>query len=95
MGSARGLGTLEDVMDANDALARIDDLLIKPPAGTVAPGPLQDLLFDLWGALQGTPAQREVERWLTLTVERHLFSPEEYVQALREIRQLATLETVE
>ena len=55
------------------------------------PGQLQDLLFDLWGDMKDTPAQPEVERWLTLTVERHLFSAEEVREALTGIRDLAEL----
>ena len=55
------------------------------------PGQLQDLLFDLWGDMKDTPAQAEVERWLTLTIERHLFSAEEVREALTGIRDLAEL----
>ena len=57
----------------------------------LGPGQLQDLLFDLWGAMKDTPAQPEVERWLTLTVERHLFAAEEVRTALTAIRDLAVL----
>ncbi|MEJ7764356.1 MAG: hypothetical protein WKF86_02575 [Acidimicrobiales bacterium] len=55
------------------------------------PAQLQDLLFDLWGAMKDTPAQAEIERWLTLTVERHLFAADEVRDALTTIRDLSEL----
>jgi hypothetical protein len=75
-----------------DATAQLDAFLDRTQRETsFGPGQLQDLLFDLWGALKDTPAQAEVERWLTLTVERHLFSAEEVRDALTGIRDLAVL----
>jgi hypothetical protein len=56
---------------------------------TIGAGALQDLLFELWSGTKDTPAQPEVERWLTLTVERNLFSAEEVREALTTIRDLA------
>jgi hypothetical protein len=42
---------------------------ISVPASDV-----QDHLLDLWGALDEGPARAEVERWLTETLRRHLYS---------------------
>lgn len=45
---------------------------------TFSPGPVQDLLFDLWGASEHVPDVRvEIERWLTLSLTRNLFSADE------------------
>ena len=75
-----------------DATAQLDAFLERTTRETsFGPGQLQDLLFDLWGEMKDTPAQPEVERWLTLTVERHLFSADEVRGALTGIRDLAVL----
>ncbi len=72
-----------------DATAQLDTFLARTQRETsFGPGQLQDLLFDLWGDMKDTPAQPEVERWLTLTVERHLFSADEVRDALTGIRDL-------
>lgn len=43
-----------------------------------SPGPVQDLLFELWGAAENDPGIREeIERWLTLSLTRNLFGAEE------------------
>ena len=48
-----------------------------------SPGPVQDLLFELWGALEHeVDARVEVERWLTLSLSRHLFGVEEIRELL-------------
>ncbi len=71
---------------------QLDALLARTERETsFGPGQLQDLLFDLWGDMKDTPAQPEVERWLSLTVERHLFSADEVREALSGIRDLALL----
>jgi hypothetical protein len=75
-----------------DATAQLDAFLTRTEREpSFGPSQLQDLLFDLWGAMKDTPAQPEVERWLTLTVERHLFSADEVRVALTAIRDLAEL----
>lgn len=35
---------------------------------------VQDRLLDLWGSLPESATRAEVERWLTETVERHLYA---------------------
>lgn len=75
-----------------DSTPQLDDFILRTEQETsFGPGQLQDLLFDLWGDMKDTPAQPEVERWLTLTVERHLFSADEVREALTGIRDLAEL----
>lgn len=75
-----------------DSTAQLDAFLVRTEREiSFGPGQLQDLLFDLWGDMKDTPAQPEVERWLTLTVERHLFTAAEVRDALSGIRALAEL----
>jgi len=74
------------------ATAQLDAFLDRTKREvSFGPGQLQDLLFDLWGEMKDTQAQPEVERWLTLTVERHLFTADEVRGALTGIRDLADL----
>lgn len=53
---------------AESWLAQLADR-ISVPASDV-----QDHLLDLWGALDEGPARSEVERWLTETLRRNLYS---------------------
>jgi len=79
-----------------DATAELDAFLDRTRREiSFAPSQLQDLLFDLWGEMKDTPAQPEVERWLTLTVERHLFTAAEVQEALTGIRDLVDLVPVD
>ena len=48
---------------------------------------VQDRLFDLWGELRDMPLVTQVEQWLSLTVERELFSGKELVEFLNELEQ--------
>jgi hypothetical protein len=41
---------------------------------SVSASDVQDHLLDLWGALDEGPARAEVERWLTETLRRNLYS---------------------
>ncbi len=41
---------------------------------TVPASDVQDHLLDLWGALEEGPARSEVERWLTETLRRSMYS---------------------
>ncbi|MGH9165763.1 MAG: hypothetical protein ACRDZW_09660 [Acidimicrobiales bacterium] len=47
---------------------------------------VQERLFDLYGALPAGPARSLVETWLTLTIERDLFSGRELVELLDELQ---------
>jgi hypothetical protein len=40
---------------------------------SVSASGVQDHLLDLWGHLQDGQAKSQVERWLTETLERHLY----------------------
>jgi hypothetical protein len=51
----------------------------------LSPSRAQDHLFAIWGELKDTPAARMVEQWLTLSVERELFSGAELVEFLDEL----------
>ena len=44
---------------------------------------VQDRLFDIWGMLDDGEARREVERWLTETLDRHLYTSEDLIARLR------------
>jgi hypothetical protein len=48
---------------------------------------VQDRLFDLWGELRELPLVTQVEQWLSLTVERQLFSGKELVEFLDGLEQ--------
>ena len=41
---------------------------------------VQDGLFDLWGEVRDTPSVTIVEKWLSLTIERELFSGKELLE---------------
>jgi hypothetical protein len=49
-------------------LAELSDQIAVPASA------VQDHLLDLWGALDDGPARSEVERWLTETLRRNLYS---------------------
>jgi hypothetical protein len=49
-------------------LAQLSDQIAVPASD------VQDHLLDLWGALDEGPARAEVERWLTETLRRHVYS---------------------
>ena len=51
----------------------------------LSPSRVQDRLFTLWGLVQDTPGVRMVEQWLTLTIERELFSGAELTEFLDEL----------
>jgi hypothetical protein len=62
-------GTVTSAVDVAEAwLGQLSDR-ISVPASDV-----QDHLLDLWGALDEGPARAEVERWLTETLRRNLYS---------------------
>ena len=49
---------------------------------------VQARLFDLYGEVRDLPAGRVVETWLTLTVQRDLFSGAELLDLLDQLEQL-------
>jgi hypothetical protein len=60
---------INDVDNAVAAFRRQLDGQVSVPATVV-----QDCLLDLWGSLPEGDSKVEVERWLTETLERHLYS---------------------
>ena len=68
--------TLQQIQDWRGALA--GDTYLSPSR-------VQEHLFDLWSEVRDTPAARLVERWLTLTIERELFSAAELIEFLDEL----------
>jgi hypothetical protein len=56
------------VVVAEAWLAELADKMAVPASN------VQDHLLDLWGVLDEGPARSEVERWLTETLRRNLYS---------------------
>lgn len=52
---------------------------------------VQDRLFVLWGMLPEGEPRREVERWLTETLDRHLYTADEVSGRLRRLNALETV----
>jgi hypothetical protein len=52
---------------------------------------VQDRLFDLWGMLEEGDARREVERWLTETLDRHLYTSSDLISRLRGLNGLESV----
>ena len=44
---------------------------------------VQDRLLDLWGLLEEGDLRRQVERWLTETLDRHLYTSGDLIGRLR------------
>jgi hypothetical protein len=77
------VATLEQTFE--DWIAQLSDVSTLPASA------VQDRLFEVWGMLGEGESRREVERWLTETLNRHLYTSEDLVGRLR---RLAELETV-
>lgn len=60
---------------------------------SLAASSVQDRLFDLWGLLDDGDTRREVERWLTETLDRHLYPSDEVVTRLRGLGGLASIDS--
>lgn len=70
-----------------DALQQIDDFRLSLADQTyLSPSRVQTRLLDLWGELSHTPAAKLIEQWLSLTIERELFSGAELTEFLDELR---------
>jgi len=62
-------GALPSAVDVAEAwLAELSGSIAVPASD------VQDHLLDLWGLLDEGPARSEVERWLTETLRRNLYS---------------------
>ena len=56
-------------------------------ATVISASAVQDRLFDLWGEVRDTPQATLVETWLSLTLDRELFSGVELVEFLDELER--------
>lgn len=65
-GDFEGAPSADEVAEA--WLAELADQIAVPASA------VQDHLLDLWGALDEGPVRAEVERWLTETLRRNLYS---------------------
>jgi len=61
-------GVQSAVQVAEEWLANLSDQSAVPASD------VQDHLLDLWGVLDEGPARSEVERWLTETLRRNVYS---------------------
>jgi hypothetical protein len=52
---------------------------------------VQDRLLDLWGLLEDGEMRRVVERWLTETLDRHLYTSDDLIARLRSLSGLETI----
>lgn len=71
------MGTLDDMM-TDWRLAAADEAYFSASR-------VQSRLFDVYGELPSGPARQLVEMWLTLTIERDLFSGRELVELLDDL----------
>jgi hypothetical protein len=55
---------------------------------SVSASKVQDGLFDVWGLLPEGDARRRVEEWLTETLERELYTTEDVIRRLGQVRAL-------
>ena len=68
---------------SSEALERIDSWRQRLSAQTVvSASEVQDRLFDLYGDLQPFPQVERIKPWLTLTIERELFTARELEELL-------------
>jgi hypothetical protein len=44
---------------------------------------VQDRLLDIWGLLDEGDVRREIERWLTETLDRNLYTSDDLISRLR------------
>ncbi len=78
MGDAGAIGTDSDLTSAESAQSAVEVAeawlaqLVDQMA--VSASDVQDHLLDLWGVLEEGPARSEIERWLTETLVRNLYS---------------------
>lgn len=55
---------------------------------SVSASGVQDRLFTLWGLLGEGDARRAVEQWLTETLDRELYTTEDVIDRLAQVRAL-------
>jgi hypothetical protein len=52
---------------------------------------VQDRLLDIWGLLDDGEVRRSVERWLTETLDRHLYTSDDLISRLRSLTDLEAI----
>jgi hypothetical protein len=71
---------------STEALERIDSWRQRLAAQTlVSASEVQDRLFDLYGDLEPLPQLERIKPWLSLTIERELFTATELEEFLAEL----------
>ena len=71
-------------MVATSVEAAVESWIVEIEDGmALSASAVQDHLFDLWGLLDDGDTRREVERWLTETLDRHLYTSEDLIARLR------------
>jgi hypothetical protein len=53
--------------------------------GSISASDVQDRLLDLWGNLSEGATRSQVERWLTETLERHLYAVDDVQRRLETV----------
>lgn len=90
------MGNTGDRADVNGVTMTADQLIadwrsVTKPDTYSSSSRVQDRLFDLYAEVQSQPAGRLVENWLSLTIQRDLFSAAEILELLDQIQaQLAS-----
>jgi hypothetical protein len=76
---------------ATSAGAVVEGWVVELSDGlSVSASAVQDRLFDLWGLLDEGESRREVEHWLTETLDRQLYTSNEVVARLQGLAPLQT-----
>ncbi len=70
-------------MTAKELIA--DWRAVVQPDAYLSSSRVQDRLFDLYGELRDGPAAAVIENWLTLTIQRDLFSGAEILDLLNQL----------
>ena len=70
-------------MTAQELIA--DWRAVAQPDAYFSPSRVQDRLFDLYGELRDLPAAAVIEGWLSLTVQRDMFSGAEILELLDQL----------
>jgi hypothetical protein len=58
---------------------------------SVSASAVQDRLLDIWGALPEGEVRRQVENWLTETLDRELYMGDDVISRLQHLAELETV----
>jgi hypothetical protein len=90
------VGNTGNRADVDEVTMTVDQLIaewrtVTKPDAYSSSSRVQDRLFDLYAEVQDQPVGRLVETWLSLTIQRDLFSGAEILELLDQIqRQLVS-----